>query len=104
MNESSKELYENLVTLVEEINDFIDAMNHGKTGIPEGMTIMEMKFGDFVVNFEGVYYEEKEDDGFVDLDELEDDDDNDDELDAFNSARRIIIETGVDPFKQLGDS
>jgi len=103
MNESSKELYENLATLVEEINDFIDAMNHGKTGIPEGMTIMEMKFGDFVVNFEGVYYEEKEDDDFVDLDELEDDDDNDDELDAFNSARRIIIETGVDPFKQLGD-
>jgi len=104
MNKSSKELYENLATLVEEINDFIDAMNHGKTGIPEGMTIMEMKFGDFVVNFEGVYYEENEDDGFVDLEDLEDDDDDDDELDSFNAARRIIIETGVDPFKQLGDS
>jgi len=103
MNESSKELYENLANLVREINDFIDAMNHGKTGIPEGMTIMEMKFGDFVVNFEGLYYEDSgEDDGFKDLDELEDDDD-DDELDSFNSARRIIIETGVDPFKQLGD-
>jgi hypothetical protein len=103
MNESSKELYKNLSVLVEEINDFIDAMNHGKTGIPEGMTIMEMKFGDFVVNFEGVYYEEKEDDGFVDLEDLEDDDDDDDEQTSFNAARRIIMETGVDPFKQLGD-
>jgi len=104
MNESSKELYKNLSVLVEEINDFIDSMNHGKTGIPEGMTIMEMKFGDFVVNFEGVYYEDDDDDGFVDLEDLEDDDDDDDEEQTtFNAARRIIMETGVDPFKHLGD-
>jgi hypothetical protein len=103
MNESSKELYKNLSVLVEEINDFIDAMNHGKTGIPEGMTIMEMKFGNLVVNFEGLYYEDDDDDGFVDLEDLEDDDDDDDEQTSFNAARRIIMETGVDPFKQLGD-
>jgi hypothetical protein len=65
---------------------------------------MEMKFGNLVVNFEGLYYEDDDDDGFVDLEDLEDDDDDDDEQTSFNAARRIIMETGVDPFKHLGDS
>ena len=61
MNRSSTELYENLVDLVKEINDFLDGLNQHKVSMPEGITVTEMTFGDgVVVNFEQLYYTEEE--------------------------------------------
>ena len=74
MNRSSTELYENLVDLVKEINDFLDGLNQHKVSMPEGITVTEMTFGDgVVVNFEQLYYTDEE------LEEMEDEE-IDDEL------------------------
>lgn len=76
MNRSSTELYENLVELVKEINDFLDGLNQNKVSMPEGITVTEMTFGDgIVVNFEELYYTEEE------LEEIEDEEMDDEEMD-----------------------
>ena len=77
MNKSSTELYENLVELINEINDFLDGLNQNKVSMPEGITVTEMTFGDgVVVNFEKLYYtdEELEELEEEEMDDFEDED------------------------------